>query len=45
MLAKLGKGGGGSGMKNMLKAAGGTVVKCRKDLRVQALLQEWWELV
>ena len=36
-----GGGGGGGGLSAMLKSAGSALVKCRKDLRVAALLQEW----
>jgi hypothetical protein len=49
MLAALGGGGGGGGGKGSmlaaLKNAGGAVMRCRRDLRVSARLQEWWEVV
>lgn len=41
MLAAL---GGGGGLAASLKGAATAVVKCRKDLRVQAMLHEWWEV-
>ena len=35
----------GGGMAAMLRSAGSSIVQCRKDLRVVALLQEWWDAV
>ena len=49
MLSLLGRKGSngkaGGGMAAMLKGAGTAIVKCRKDMRVNALLQQWWDCV
>ena len=37
-------GGGGGGLSALMKSAGSAIIRCRRDLRVAAMLQEWWEL-